>query len=544
MASATSLMTDDNFSCSICLDVFTKPVSIPCGHTFCHDCITKHWETVKHVFECPLCKETYYQKPTLRVNIFIADISERFKDIMKRKASSPLQEAGVGNVLCNLCADPKSTAVKSCLVCFMSFCKKHLQPHLLLPNLQRHKLIQPVNDLLSRICKTHGEPLEFFCRVDQIFLCLSCKNKDHKTHEAVTFEEEAKIRKTRLEKEKESTDKMIEARQQNIFHIQCSLEGSRNNADEALSCKNHMITVVTDYICRSQIELTNVINTKLQGIEKEAKEFIMELDAEIVKIKMKKEQLNKASIADDDFTFLENALSLTVSSPKVKDWSDLKLNTDQFAIQGAIAELQMSITSKINSLCDPTFREKQQYAVDVTLDPDTAHPLLNVSADGKQVATENQKRNIENKPERFDQVLNVLAKEGFSSGKSYYEVQVKGKTQWDLGVVSGSINRKGDIRLSPKNGYWTIWLRKGNVLTANADPAVNLPMRQMPEKVGVFVDYEQGQVSFYDVEARAIIFSFTGYNFNEKLFPFFSPCVNDGGKNSAALIITPVTNNC
>ncbi|MED6290921.1 hypothetical protein CHARACLAT_018341 [Characodon lateralis] len=270
----------------------------------------------------------------------------------------------------------------------------------------------------------------------------------------------------------------------------------------------------------------------------------MELDAEIMKIKMKKEQLNKVSIADDDFTFLENALSLTLSSPKVKDWSDLKLNTDQFAIQGAIAELQMSITSKINSLCDPTFREKQQYAVDVTLDPDTAHPLLNVSADGKQVATENQKRNIENKPERFDQVLNVLAKEGFSSGKSYFEVQVKGKTQWDLGVVSGSINRKGDIRLSPKNGYWTIWLRKENVLTANADPAVNLPMRQMPEKVGVFVDYEQGQVSFYDVEARAIIFSFTGYNFSEKLFPFFSPCVNDGGKNSAALIITTVTNTC
>ncbi|XP_012708138.2 nuclear factor 7, ovary [Fundulus heteroclitus] len=543
MASATNLMTEDDFCCSICLDVFSKPVSIPCGHTFCHDCITKHWEK-NYVFGCPLCKEIHYSKPMLRVNIFIADMAEKFKSVVKRKASFPLQEAGIGKVLCNLCAEPKSTAVKSCLVCFMSFCEIHLEPHLTLLKLQQHKLIQPVNDLLNRICKTHGDFLEFFCRVDQMFLCSSCKNQDHKTHKVVTLKEEAKIRKTHLGKEKENTDEMIETRRQKILHIQRSLDESRNNADEALSCKNNVMAAIEDYVRKSQTELTEVINTKLQTIEKEGNDFITELDAEIMQINVIKEKLDKASFIDDDFTFLENALSLTVPSPKVKDWSDLKVNTDQFKIQRTMAELQMFVTSKINTLCDPTFREKQQYAVDVTFDPDTAHPLLNLSADGKQVFTGNQSKNKEDKPQRFDQVLNVLAKEGFSSGKSYYEVQVKGKTQWDLGVVSESINRKGDIRLSPKNGCWTIWLRKGSELTANAGPAVNLPVRQIPEKVGVFVDYEQGQVSFYDVDARAIIFPFTGYKFSEKLFPFFSPCVNDGGKNSAALIITPVTTNC
>ncbi|KAM4732411.1 E3 ubiquitin-protein ligase TRIM39-like isoform 1-T2 [Anableps anableps] len=543
MASAMSLMTDESFSCSICLDVFTKPVTIPCGHTFCNDCITKHWETVKHLFECPLCKETYYPKPMLRVNIFIAEMAEKFKNMVKKKTSSSPQEVPTGKVLCNLCTEPKSAAVKSCLECFMSFCTKHLEPHQTLPNLQRHKIIQPVNDLLNRLCKTHSEPLEFFCKGDQMFLCLSCKVKDHKTHTVATLEEEAKMRKAKLGKEKESTDQMIEARQQKILDIQCSLDRIRNNADEALSCKNHILAAVVDYIQRSQIELTEVINRKLQEIEKEGIDFITELDAEILQIKETKEQLDKTSLTGDDFTFLENALSFTVSSPKVKHWPDLKLNTDQFAIQNAMDELQISVRSKINTLCDPTFREKQQYAVDVTFDPDTAHALLNVSADGKQVATGNQKRNVDNKPERFHKVLNVLAKEGFSSGKFYYEVQVKGKTQWDLGVVSESINRKGDIRLSPKNGYWTIWFRNGNELTANAGPAVNLPVRQIPEKVGIFVEYEQGQVSFYDVDARAIIFSFTGYSFTEKLFPFFSPCFSEGGKNSAALIITPVTTN-
>lgn len=539
MASAASLLTDDHFCCPICLDVFNKPVSIPCGHTFCHTCITKYWETAKHLFECPLCKETYYPKPILRVNIFIADMAEKFKKTVIKKTSSPSQEEAIVKVKCNLCTEPCSNAIKSCLVCFMSFCKEHLKPHQTLPNLQRHKLIQPVNDLQSRLCKSHGEPWELFCREDQMFLCVPCK-VEHKTHTVVTLEEEAKIRKTKLEKDKESTDQMIEARQQKIFDIQCSLDGIRNNAEKALSYKDHVMAAVVDYIKRSQTELTEVINKKLQEIEKDGMDCIAELDAEIVQIKVKKEQLNKTSLTDDDFAFLENALSVTVPSPKVKDLPQIKLKNGNFVIQDAMDELNNSVMSKINSLCDPTFREKQQYAVDVTFDSDTAHPSLNVSADGKQVAIGNQKRNVENKPDRFFKVLNVLGKEGFSTGKHYYEVQVKGKTQWDLGVVNESINRKGDIRLSPQNGYWTIWFRKGYELTANAGPAVNLPVRQIPEKVGVFVDYEEGQVSFYNVDARAVIFSFTKYKFTEKLFPFFSPCDIDGGNNSAALIITPV----
>ncbi|XP_015248525.1 PREDICTED: nuclear factor 7, ovary-like [Cyprinodon variegatus] len=543
MASTTSLMTDDNFCCSICLDVFTKPVSIPCGHTFCNNCIAKTWETVKTLYECPLCKETYYPKPMLRVNILIAEMAETFKKKVKKKASSPLKDEGIEKMLCNLCTEPKSTAAKFCLVCFMPFCEKHLEPHLTLPVLQRHKLIQPANNLLNRICKSHGEPLELFCCVDQMFLCLSCKTQDHKTHKVVTLVEEAMVRKKKLEKERKCADQMIEAHQQKILHIQCSLDESRNNADEALSCKDLVVATLVRYIQRSQTELTEVINTKLQGIEKEGKDLITELDADIVKLKVKNEHISNALLSDDDFTILENSLAVTLSSPTAKDWSDLKLKTDQFAIQGAMAKLQMSVTSTINTLCDPTFREKQQYAVDVIFDPDTAHPLLNVSEDGKQVATGNQKKNVKNKPERFDQVLNILAKQGFSSGKFYYEVQVKGKTQWDLGVVSESINRKGDIRLSPKNGYWTIWLRNGNKLTANTGPAVNLAVRQIPEKVGVFVDFDLGEVTFYDVDARAVIYSFTENNFSKRLFPFFSPCDNDRGKNSAALIITPVTTN-
>ncbi len=181
--------------------------------------------------------------------------------------------------------------------------------------------------------------------------------------------------------------------------------------------------------------------------------------------------------------------------------------------------------------------------MDVTLDPDTAHPDLILSDDGKQVRDGDIEQKLPDKPERFDYCVNVLGKEGFSSGRFYFEVQVKGKTEWDLGVARESINRKGDITASPTNGQWTVWLRNGNEYEALSGPSVSLSLRVKPQRVGVFVDYEEGLVSFYDVESSSHIYSFTAQSFTEKLYPLFSPSLNYGGKNSSPLIITPVNYN-
>ncbi|XP_047441274.1 nuclear factor 7, brain-like [Mugil cephalus] len=540
MASVTSLMAEENLLCSICLGVFTKPVSIPCGHNFCLDCITGYWDTLNGLFQCPLCKEEFCTRPMLRVNIFINEIAAKFKKTVKEKPSCTPKTACEENVLCSMCTGAQLPALKSCLVCFMSYCETHLEPHQRIPALKKHKLIEPVKNLESRICKDHHEPLELFCRVDQMFLCESCKGSHNKTHKLVTLEEEAQKRKTQLESEKNDSDKMIQARQQKILEIQNSMKASEDNAEKALSYSKQGMTALVDYIKRSQGELTEVIEMKQRKNKMEGEGIIKEIQEESMQMKKTNLKLNDILLINDPFAFVETALSLDITMPQVKDWSDVSLQVDQSTIQGAIAKLERTITTEIQFLCDPSFKEKQRHAVDVTLDPDTANPNLYVSEDGKQVTHGNQKRRIVDKPERFDHVLNVLAKEGFSSGQSYYEVQIKGKTHWDLGVANQSINRKGDIRLSPKNGYWTIWLRKGNEFTANTGPAINLSVREVPQKVGVFVDYDEGEVSFYDVDARAQIFSFTGCNFTETIFPFFSPCANDGGKNAAPLIITPV----
>ncbi|XP_030635167.1 zinc-binding protein A33-like [Chanos chanos] len=184
-----------------------------------------------------------------------------------------------------------------------------------------------------------------------------------------------------------------------------------------------------------------------------------------------------------------------------------------------------------------------QLEVDVTLDPDTAHPNLILSDNGKEATHGNTRQNLPDNPERFDYCPCALGKEGFSSGRFYYEVQVSGKTEWDLGVARESINRKGNIELSPESGYWTVWLRNGKRYEANASPSVLLSLRQKLQKVGVFVDYEEGVVSFYDVEAMSHIYSFTGQTFTETLYPYFCPSLNYRGKNSAPPSITPISQN-
>ncbi|CAM4335945.1 unnamed protein product [Leuciscus chuanchicus] len=159
------------------------------------------------------------------------------------------------------------------------------------------------------------------------------------------------------------------------------------------------------------------------------------------------------------------------------------------------------------------------HTVNVILDPDSAHPRLIVSHDGKQVECGNTLNAVDGGKERFDCYLGVLGKDGFSSGCFYFEVQVKDQTEWDLGVTRESSNRSGSLRLSPQKGYWTVRRRDVRYWALADSQSVPLSLRVKPQRIGVFVDYDQGLVSFYDVESMSHIYTYTDQSFNEKLYP-------------------------
>uniref|UniRef100_A0A3B4WG80 B30.2/SPRY domain-containing protein n=1 Tax=Seriola lalandi dorsalis TaxID=1841481 RepID=A0A3B4WG80_SERLL len=239
-------------------------------------------------------------------------------------------------------------------------------------------------------------------------------------------------------------------------------------------------------------------------------------------------EVEQLSLSEDHLHLLQSFPSLK-AAPPTKDWTEVRVHPSyERTVVRAVAQLEETLSEEMKKLFEAELKRVQQYAEDVTLDPDTAHPELILSDDRKQVYDSDVRKNLPDNPERFSYCVNVLGKQSFSSCRFYFEVQVKGKTDWDLGVARESINRKGQITLSPQNGYWTVVLRNGNEYEALDDPPVRLSLKSQPEKVGVFVDHEEGLVSFYDVAAAALIYSFTGCSFTEKLYQFFSPCNNDG----------------
>ncbi|XP_059191188.1 E3 ubiquitin-protein ligase TRIM39-like isoform X2 [Centropristis striata] len=542
-AAASCLLTEDQFLCCICLDVFTDPVSTPCGHNFCKTCITKHWD-VNVPYQCPNCKKVFYTRPELQVNTFISEVAAQFRQSAQQKASSSSSEQQVtkpGEVPCDICTGTKLKALKSCLVCLESYCETHLEPHLTRSALKRHQLIDPVENLEGRMCPKHDKLLELFCKTDQTCVCMLCTVLNHKTHDVVPLKEEYEGKKAELGKTDAEIQQMIQKRRLKIEEIKHSVELSKEDADRETADGVQVFTALKESVERSQAELIDTIKEKQRKTEKQAEGFIKELEQEISELKKRSTEVKQLSQSEDHLHLLQSFTSLN-AAPPTKDWTEVTVHPPSYegTVVRAVNQLEETLSKQMTKLFEAELKRVQQSAVDLTLDPDTAQTNLILSDDGKQVKHGDVRKKLPDSPERFDYCACVLAKQSFSSGRFYYEVQVKGKTKWTLGVARESINRKGDITLTPQNGFWTIWLRNENEYKAHADPAVRLSLKSRPEKVGVFVDYEEGLVSFYDVDAAALLYSFTGCCFTEKLYPYFSPCNNDAGKNSAPLIISPV----
>ncbi|XP_066522742.1 E3 ubiquitin-protein ligase TRIM39 [Hoplias malabaricus] len=160
-------------------------------------------------------------------------------------------------------------------------------------------------------------------------------------------------------------------------------------------------------------------------------------------------------------------------------------------------------------------------AVDVVLDPMTNHPWLLLSDDQKKVQESLKEAALPISPERFDSWPCVLGWEGYISGRCYWEVDIANNGYWRVGVATASSKRHGRFPIKPSKGYWTLW-RSTRQFYACTDPETPLPLTLVPRRLGIYLDYEEGQISFYNVESKSHIYTFSGH-FREKLYPLFAP---------------------
>ncbi|XP_056264373.1 E3 ubiquitin-protein ligase TRIM39-like [Pseudoliparis swirei] len=528
MAAASNLLSEDQFLCSICLDVFTDPVTTPCGHNFCKTCINDYWNTNNQNM-CPLCKKVFFSRPELLVSTLFSEMVSQFRQSTQQKASSSSseqQESRPGEVPCDVCTGTKLKALKSCLVCLASYCETHLEPHLTMSGLKRHQLMDPVENLEDRMCLKHDKPLELFCRTDQTCVCMLCTVLDHKMHKFVPLKQECEGKKVELQKTEAETQEMIQKRRLKIQEVQHNVKLSEEDADREKAEGVQVFTGLKESVERKLKELITTIEEKQRSTKKQAEDAIREMEQEISDLMKRSTEVEKLSLSEDHLHLLQSVQSLNIHHPPpTKDWSQVSVPpaSHEGTVRRAVSQLEENLSKKIITLVEVEVKRVQKFAVDVTLDPETAHPQLLLSDDGKQVKHGDVKKNLPDNPERFSLCVFVLGKQSFSSGRFYFEVQVKDKTKWALGVTRESVNRKGDIIRSPQNGYWAIRLMNGYEYKACVGRLVVLSLKSGPQKVGVFVDYEEGLVSFYDVEVAALIYSFTTCSFKEKLLPFFCP---------------------
>ncbi|MGH0184346.1 UNVERIFIED_CONTAM: hypothetical protein FKN15_014607 [Acipenser sinensis] len=222
-----------------------------------------------------------------------------------------------------------------------------------------------------------------------------------------------------------------------------------------------------------------------------------------------------------------NVFSCLVRSKTPKpDWeSKLHISSDFFpGVSGWMVAFFLTLALSIGAIPLLVIQWRRM-DVDVTLDPDTAQPELTLSADGKRVRRGETWQDLPHKPERFDYWSYVLGREGFTLGRCYWQVQVEGNKWWRLGVSRESAPRKGEFSTTPQQGYWAVWWGSGDrdEFSALTDTRTPLPMSLKPQKMGVYLDYEEGRLSFYNVETRSHIYTFTDMEFNpnEKLYPLF-----------------------
>lgn len=192
-------------------------------------------------------------------------------------------------------------------------------------------------------------------------------------------------------------------------------------------------------------------------------------------------------------------------------------------------------------LCEPTQAFSLVAPESLKLDPATAHPLLELSKGNTVVHCGLLAQRRASQPERFDYSTCVLASKGFSWGRHYWEVVVGSKSDWRLGVIKGTASRKGKLSKSPEHGVWLIGLKEGRLYEAFGCPRLPLPVAGHPHRIGVYLHYEQGELTFFDADRpddlRAL-YTFQA-DFQGKLYPILDTCWHERGSNSLPMVLPP-----
>uniref|UniRef100_UPI00398F423B zinc-binding protein A33-like n=1 Tax=Pristiophorus japonicus TaxID=55135 RepID=UPI00398F423B len=462
----TQKLTDE-LICPICLDFFTAPVILECGHNFCRSCITQCWEKTE-TNSCPECREEF-PEINLRVNRALANLAEKVRELN----------------------------------------------------------LNPDSELR---CEEHQEELTLFCETDKKLVCVKCLvakgPRGHKSHNFMAIDEAAQMYRDKLTSSLDSTTKRKDSALDTERRQKQQISGVR---EQWSSLQTHITSefakmhqILTEKEQRLISDLREQEGNILKSMEKNCRAIQQELDCINREISAIQRQMEE----QDTIWFLKEAASWKRRiSERV---NVLSLDGQNLPLGMFKGPLQYTAWKEMIENISPV-------PASLTLDPNTVNPWLIVSEDRTSVRLGNKRQPLPDTLQRFDSWAFVLGSEGFTSGRHYWEVELGDKTEWGVGVTRQSAKRKGDLDLRPEVGYWIVGLLPSRGYLAFTSPSETpLSPSVKPRKIGVYFDYNGGQVSIYNAGNMHHLYTFT-HTFTGKIFPIFNPGWNSDGKNIGPL---------
>ncbi|XP_063062577.1 tripartite motif-containing protein 16-like [Engraulis encrasicolus] len=543
MAEANVFLAQDQFTCAICLDLLKDPVTIPCGHSFCMDCISGCWdqEDPKGVYSCPQCRQTFTPRPVLGRNTMLAEVVEKLKLLGLQSAPAAHCYAGPGDVECDVCSGRKRKAVKSCLMCLASYCENHFRVHNDLNPGKKHKVIDAAGKLEDLICSQHDKLLEVFCRTDQTCICMLCVMDEHKGHDTVSVAAERTEKQKELGKTQRTFHDVIKEKETHLQDLRKAVKTLQCSADAAVENSERVFTEMIRSIEKRRSEVTKLIRDQERADVSRAEELMETLEQEIAELKRRVAEMEQFSQSENNIRFLKSFQSLCASTASDKS-STCSVHTDELfeRVSDSLTVLKdklqdvlhqglqdMTKTGEQISIfrpSEPVTREDfLKYSHQLTLDPNTAHNDLRLSEGNRGAERVNESQSYPDHPDRFSNVGQVMCSEATST-RCYWEVEWSGDYVY-IAVSYKGLKRKGDnndVYLGCNPNSWALycypygfWFKHNNKRTA-------LPHAQTSSTIGVYVDHRAGTLSFYSVSADTMtLLHKVETTFTEPLYPAF-----------------------
>ncbi|XP_036002838.1 tripartite motif-containing protein 16-like [Fundulus heteroclitus] len=523
-------LDEANFSCSICLDVLKDPVTIPCGHSYCMNCIKEHWdrEDQRRTYSCPQCRKTFIPRPVLEKNITLAALVEDLK-----KTGLQAAPAGPEDVACDVCTGRKMKAAKSCLVCLASYCEKHLH------------LVDPSKNLQENICSLHDEVMKIFCRTDQQCICYLCTMDEHKGHETVPAAAERTEKQKELQVRRENIQQRIQDQEKDVKLLQQELEAINVSADKAVEDSEKIFTEMIRLIQKIRSDVKQQIRSQQETEVSRVKELQEELEQEITELKRKDAELEQLSDTEDHSQFLLNYPSLSALSESTHSSSinirPLKYFED---VTAAVSELREKLQDILRDICrnislavtgvDVLLSELEpktragflKYASEITLDPTTANRKLFLSEGSRKVTLVNKQQSYADHPDRFTDWFQVLSTMSLT-GRCYWEVEWKGGGEGGVVVAVSykNIRRGGWSKkclFGANDKSWSLCCDTNccaffhnNIKTPVSGP--------VSSRIGVYLDHRAGILSFYSVSETMTLLHRVQTTFTQPLYAGIRP---------------------